>query len=659
MMDLGISSFEQIFDPDPKCWFHAVRNIKNGIIGNNWQKEQLITLGVVPRLLQFMVDEGVPLDLRLECAVVLGSLAKGRESNVRALIDAGCVPILFKDLNQNCLRYTEACLRCLRTIFNSPYSPSELVYQDPGIMPHLVSIMSKSACTQECVTNILSNCCKNAEQQAILSSNGAIAALAPLLASDNYRVQMPVLRCLAMLCHQNHQVSMSVATATFNGDLITSMLSRLISRDKTTEMQMAAAKCLTYLCRADAISASEPIIGFKTLATLIRLCKSDKTWEERVEGAELLAYLIEVDISLQRMAAISDQIISTLAEYFKYPGSPFDSMLMPTKKVFLNDDILVGNELRQAAFRAYASLGANDEDIRRRIIETEDLMQHIVNGLSDPVLKVQMAAIRCLHSLSRSVQQLRTNFQDHSVWKPIIKLLRNAPEEILIVASSTLCNLLLEFSPSKEPILDSGVVDLLVSLTRHEEPTLRLNGTWALMNMTFQSDQKVRSQIMSVLGADQLFRLLSDPDVNILMKTLGLMRNLLSNKTQIDQIMTIHGTQVMQAVTLILEGDHAVEVKEQALCILANVADGDIAKGCIMGNENILRKVMNYMVHSNVKLQIAGTFCISNLLWNDDEGAVERQQKLRDLGVQRILQQLLGTNDSVLFDRVKTALQQF
>lgn len=54
-------------------------------------------------------------------------------------------------------------------------------------------------------------------------------------------------------------------------------------------------------------------------------------------------------------------------------------------------------------------------------------MEHIVNGLSDPVTKVQLAAIRCLHSLSRSVQQLRTNFQDHAVWKPIIKVGFHSP----------------------------------------------------------------------------------------------------------------------------------------------------------------------------------------------------------------------------------------
>ena len=74
-------------------------------------------------------------------------------------------------------------------------------------------------------------------------------------------------------------------------------------------------------------------VSFQTLPTLIRMCKQDKTWEERVEGAETLAYLIEVDLNLQKIAAISDHIIPTLAEYFKYPGSPPDCNLMPVKKV--------------------------------------------------------------------------------------------------------------------------------------------------------------------------------------------------------------------------------------------------------------------------------------------------------------------------------------
>ncbi|MPC52589.1 Armadillo repeat-containing protein 8 [Portunus trituberculatus] len=107
------------------------------------------------------------------------------------------------------------------------------------------------------------------------------------------------------------------------------------------------------------------------------------------------------------------------------------------------------------------------------------------------------------------------------------------------------------------------------------------------------SDRQV--SILHHLGTDQIFRLLSDTDVHILMKTLGLLRNLLSTKGHIDQIMQCHGKEIMQAIILILEGEHSAEVKEQALCILANIADGDIAKSAIMSNEDVLKKLMNYM----------------------------------------------------------------
>ena len=157
--------------------------------------------------------------------------------------------------------------------------------------------------------------------------------------------------------------------------------------------------------------------------------------------------------------------------------------------------------------------------------------------------KLQMAAVGCLHSLSRSVQLLRTTFQDHPVWKPLISILEspNSSVECMILASSTLCNLLLEFSPSKEPILDSGAIDLLCQLTHKYDPSLRLNGVWGLMNMAFQSDQRIKVQIINALGADQIFRLLSDSDINIVMKTLGLLRNEVALKSQIDHVMGLFG----------------------------------------------------------------------------------------------------------------------
>jgi hypothetical protein len=80
------------------------------------------------------------------------------------------------------------------------------------------------------------------------------------------------------------------------------------------------------------------------------------------------------------------------------------------------------------------------------------------------------------------------------------------------------------------------------------------------------------------------------------MKTLGLLRNLICHKPHIDQIMHVYGTKVIQAVVMILEGDYSVAIKEQALCILSNVADGNESKGYIMGNEDLLRKINSFMV---------------------------------------------------------------
>ena len=55
--------------------------------------------------------------------------------------------------------------------------------------------------------------------------SGAIAAVAPLLVGNIYKVQMPTLKCLAMLVYENPDVASAVASASYNGnDYITSWI---------------------------------------------------------------------------------------------------------------------------------------------------------------------------------------------------------------------------------------------------------------------------------------------------------------------------------------------------------------------------------------------------------------------------------------------------
>ncbi|KAM4558414.1 armadillo repeat-containing protein 8 isoform 6-T6 [Odontesthes bonariensis] len=653
---------DRLFDPDPQKVLQGVIDMKNAVIGNNKQKANLIVLGAVPRLLYLLQQSSSSLQLRTECAVVLGSLAMGTENNIKSLVDCHIIPTLLQGLLCPDLIFTEACLRCLRTVFISPVTPVQLLYTDPTVIPHLMSLLSNSQRTQEYITQIFSHCCKTPEHQTVLFNHGAIQNIAPLLISPSYKVRMQALKCFSVLAYENTQVSMTLVNVLVDGELLTQVFVKMMQRDQPIEMQLTAAKCLTYMCRAGAIKTDDGCVVLKTLPCLVRMCSKEHLLEERVEGAETLAYLMEPDVELQRIASTTDHLVAMLADYFKYPSSV--SAITDIKR--LDHDLKHAHELRQAAFKLYASLGSNDEDIRKKITETENMMDRIVSGLSESSIKVRLAAVRCLHSLSRSVQQLRTSFHDHAVWKPLMKLLQNAPDEVLVMASSTLCNLLLEFSPSKEPILESGVIELLCSLTQSDSPALRVNGIWALMNMAFQADQKVKVEIVRCLGTEQLFRLLSDPDANVLMKTLGLLRNLLSTRPHIDQIMSSHGKQIMQAVTLILEAEHSVEVKEQTLCILANIADGNTAKELIITNDDILQKIKYYMGHSNVKLQLAATFCVSNLIWNEEDGkkcttqgSQDRQDKLREMGFVDILHKLTQSSDPNLSDRAKTALQQY
>jgi hypothetical protein len=42
-----------------------------------------------------------------------------------------------------------------------------------------------------------------------------------------------------------------------------------MARDKPSEMQMAAARCVTYMHRAGAVSAEDPKILYRTLPCLV------------------------------------------------------------------------------------------------------------------------------------------------------------------------------------------------------------------------------------------------------------------------------------------------------------------------------------------------------------------------------------------------------
>lgn len=295
----------------------------------------------------------------------------------------------------------------------------------------------------------------------------AIPLIASFIHPDNgnpYQVKIAALNWLTQICHENETVSQLVVAESHSDLMIPDMLHNLMSQSNTHEMQFYAAKCMTHLYRSNAIRYNDDRLLYRTLPTLILLCKKDKLSSLRAQAAEQLAYLTELDLTLQRTASICDQLVTSLSDMLRQSSSVSRAINTLDRQrnsdssadgnnnfdEFGDSDVNVNNEIRQAAFKAFASLGANDEEIRKRIIETENLMDEVMSALEDSNFKVKLAALCCLHSLSRSVQQLRTHLQDHTVWLPLKNLLQSPKYEVLFFASSTLCNLLLEFSPSKQ-----------------------------------------------------------------------------------------------------------------------------------------------------------------------------------------------------------------
>lgn len=106
----------------------------------------------------------------------------------------------------------------------------------------------------------------------------------------------------------------------FGGKSVTDHLVALMARDRPVAMQLAAARCMTYLHRAGAISADDGKILYKTLPCLVRMCRKENRRTEKALGAETLAYLIEVDTELQRVASISDHLIQNLSLFLIKPN---------------------------------------------------------------------------------------------------------------------------------------------------------------------------------------------------------------------------------------------------------------------------------------------------------------------------------------------------
>ena len=97
--------------------------------------------GILPRLIHLIGNPESSCELQIVVAQTLGSVAKGMETHLKALIDCGVVPVLLTSLlRSNNRKMTEACLCCLKTIFLHP----EVSLRAKRIFEHDHNVLRKS-----------------------------------------------------------------------------------------------------------------------------------------------------------------------------------------------------------------------------------------------------------------------------------------------------------------------------------------------------------------------------------------------------------------------------------------------------------------------------------------------------------------------------------
>lgn len=116
------SYLDNLFSESDEEIYEATDKIKNLIIGSNKQKKFIIEQGFVPRLLSLLQNENKPLHLRINVAIIIGSLAKGTESNVQDLDRFSTEEVLLNlALSPTSdLKMIEICLSVLKTIMQYP-----------------------------------------------------------------------------------------------------------------------------------------------------------------------------------------------------------------------------------------------------------------------------------------------------------------------------------------------------------------------------------------------------------------------------------------------------------------------------------------------------------------------------------------------------------
>ncbi|KAG0943590.1 hypothetical protein G6F32_007640 [Rhizopus arrhizus] len=636
-----------------------------------------------------------PFTLKIQSATILGSIAyEGKNDNVSTVITSSAVtPLLdtiliprdkplLETIRQR-RKLIEASTRALKAIFtvSSPNFPKYHWVTEKHISSLALILKVTSgflieetyattsseglsyAMIAEFTAAIVSRCCDTRGEQTRLKEAGVVQPLVDILHSNCIKAQETSLEALTSLCHENPT---NTAQSTLNTILE-------FTKGKCSKMRLIACTCLTNLYRTGVFPESSNDIIIIVLPALVKLLQ-EPTGDIQEQAPLILADLIKDSQEMQNAAFEADAIarlaellasVSTAGEndcYTHQLGIPGTGSIAKRKE-----------KIKENSLIAIAAATLIKEECRTQAIEAK-ILPHVISGINSDRPNVRLAACQCAKSLSRSVAHLRTSFIDANVAPSLVKLLHDESITVQAAACGVLCNLALEFSPMKTSLIESGAIEKFVEFSKSDNPSLKINGVWAINNILFKADLKAKKSVMDILTFDSLLELLHDTNKTIQEKALDIVRNLVYGAQEDvdwvyrnigkDDLLDVIESKLQAMDTDDDGGLYTSSTLIPTLYIVVNMcSNAEAPKMDLMKRDAIVKSVVSLLNHEEANVRIAATWALVNWTWKDmddsKENLLNRCNRLKELGVQGKLETLIEEDSCRdVRDRAKTAYTQ-
>ena len=576
-------------------------------------------------------------DLVIQSAATLGSFSCGLELGAEAVIESGAVSDLTRLLGSSDSRLVIAAARALKLLFQSPSAKTLAPLPDSAILLLIKLLSLKDELTAGVSASILARCCEIHHQQDKVQAFGGMHKVLSLLQSKLAKVQEAGMECIAALTNHNKALSLAVSE-----DQVTVAKLKELSKTGKPNAKLLACRCITNISTQPDVPEEIGKLRVHLLPIVIKLLEQLSD----IHVPHVLARLLENKPDLQKIAYDSNAM-STLISWLK--------IVHQSER---------HNYLREGLLTAIGVISLNEEDAKRSVMDLKGI-SIIVDSLKDKDEQVRAAACLCAKSLSRSRKLVKSSLSDCNIDGPLLSLLSDPSPQVQQTACATLINLVLNFNPMKEKILTAGGVRELASLSKSMDSTLRLHSTWAIKNLLCRAALSLKERVMEELTWPQLLNLLNDPEPEVQVQAVTIVRNLVhGTPDDIEPVLQYESGEVLSILERILSptSGSSSEMKVSAVYAVSNIAAGSEKHKEIIMQSSVLDSILQCLRdQAHEELRVAACWVVINLIWEDEKvskggaSAKDRVERLKQMGFQVQLESMVEDKCLNVKDRVMEA----